>query len=315
MSQIPAEEAAPPHDGARPQLLVIGNAGAGSAQEEAVAEVMVALRARADVELVVPADLDELRATLEVQGDRRLVVLGGDGSVHAVAAALAELDRLADAGPVAIVPMGTGNDLARTLGLPLDPTEAAVVAVDGVPRRLEMLRAEDGGVVVNAVHAGIGAEAAARAAEHKARLGAASYSLGAAEAGMAERGWRLRVTVDGDVLHDGAEPVLMVAVGLGRTIGGGAQVAPDASPFDGLADVVVSASTGPLARLGYALSLRRGAHVQRDDVLSARGREVTVEALDDDSEFRTNADGEVRGPFRRRTWTCVPDAWQVVVPR
>lgn len=308
MTQIPAEAA-----GDRPGVLAIGNAAAGSAAEEALGEAMVALRELADVELVVPADLDELRAALEVAGRRRVVVLGGDGSLHATVGALDALGTL-DAGPVGVVPLGTGNDLARAIGIPLDPAEAARVALTGVPRRLDLLRADDGSVVVNAVHAGIGAEAALRAGDHKGALGAAAYALGAVRAGARERGWRLRVTVDGETVHDGTEPVIMVAVGLGSTIGGGAPVAPAASPSDGLADVVVSAATGPLARVGYALALREGAHVQRDDVLVRRGREVTVEAVDADSAFRTNADGEVRGPFTRCTWVVEPAAWSVVAP-
>lgn len=308
MTEIPAEPAPD-----RPGVLAIANVAAGSAAEEALAEATVTLRAGADVELVVPADLDELRAAVEVLGDRRLVVLGGDGTVHACVAALDRLGRLG-ADPVGVVPLGTGNDLARAVGLPLSPREAARVALTGVPRRLDVARADDGDVVVNAVHAGIGAEAAADVQDVKGPLGAAAYVVGAVRAGASERGWRLRVTVDGEVLHDGTEPVLMVALGLGSSIGGGAPVAPDAAVADGLADVVVSAATGPLARVGYALALRRGDHVDRDDVVSRRGRRVSVEAVDDDSAFRTNADGEVRGPFTRRTWTVEPAAWSLLTP-
>ena len=84
----------------------------------------------------------------------------------------------------------------------------------------------------------------------------------------------------------------MVGVANGRTIGGGAELAPDASPDDGLVDVVVATSTGPLARLGFATSLREGDHVERDDVLVVRGRSVTVTG----EEFPVNADGELYGP-------------------
>jgi YegS/Rv2252/BmrU family lipid kinase len=319
-TQVPVDQAVPEDaaarvgDPGRPHVLVIGNAAAGSADEERVAEAMVALRERADVELVVPADLEELRAALEVQGPRRLVVLGGDGSMHAVAGALDRLGRLREAGPVGVVPLGTGNDLARTLGVPLDLTEAAHVALGGIARTADVLRADDGTLVVNAVHAGIGAEAAARTGAHGGALGAAGYAVGAVAAGLVEKGWRLRVTVDGEPLDDGSEPLLMVAVSVGRSIGGGAEVAPGASPFDGVADVVVSHSTGPLERVGFALSMRRGAHTGRDDIRTVRGREVVVEASDDDSAFRTDADGEVQGPFTRRSWRVEPGAWQLVAP-
>ena len=103
----------------------------------------------------------------------------------------------------------------------------------------------------------------------------------------------------------------MVGVANGRTIGGGAELAPDASPDDGLLDVVVVTSTGPLARLGFATSLRNGDHVERDDVLVVRGRSVTVSG----EEFPVNADGELYGPVSSRTWTVRPAAWSVIVPR
>lgn len=320
MSEIPAEQARPDDETAqmgaegRPDVLAIANAGAGSAREEEIGEAMTALRGGADVELVFPADLEELRAAIEVLGDRRLVVLGGDGSVHACVNALGRLGRLDDVGPVGLVPLGTGNDLARALGIPEEPGAAAQIALGGAPRTLELLRADDGTLVVNAVHAGIGAEAAEEADEAKSRLGALGYAVGAVRAGTEHDGWRLRVTVDDRVLHDGSEPVLMVAVGVGSSIGGGAPVAPEAEPEDGVAEVVVSTATGPLARVGYALAVRRGEHTDRDDVLSDRGRTVTIEAVDDDSAFRTDSDGEVKGPFVRRTWTIVPRAWQVLAP-
>lgn len=321
MSDIPAERARDDDPAAtlgtegRPDVLAIGNAAAGSSGEEALAAAMVALRARADVELVVPADVDELRAALEVVGERRVAVLGGDGSVHATVNALVDLGMLERVGPIAVIPLGTGNDIARAVGIPLEPAEAVEAVLDGVPHALDLLRDDDGKIAVNAVHVGVGAEAAARVGDAKGPLGEAAYALGAVRAGATEGSWRLRVTVDGSVLHDGSEPVLMVALGLGSTIGGGAPVTPDASPEDGVAEVVVSAATGPLARVGYGLAMLRGDHVERDDVLTASGRVVTVEAVDADNAFRTNADGEVRGPFTSRTWTLVPRGWQLLAPR
>lgn len=320
MSEVPAEQARPEDEIAqmgtqgRPDLLVIANGAAGSAHEEAVAEAMTVLRSRADVELVLPADVQELRAALEVLGDRRLVVLGGDGTLHECVNGLARLGRLDDVGPLGVVPLGTGNDLVRALGIPMDPGQAAEVALDGVPHALDVLRADDGSLVVNAVHAGVGAEAAERAQDAKESLGQVAYAVGAVRAGAERESWRLRVTVDGRVLHDGSEPLLMVAVGVGYSIGGGAPVAPDAHPEDGAAEVVVSTATGPLARVGYALAVRRGEHTERDDVLSDRGRTVTVTAVDAANTFRTDTDGEVAGPFSERTWTVVPRAWQALAP-
>jgi diacylglycerol kinase family enzyme len=115
--------------------------------------------------------------------------------------------------------------------------------------------------------------------------------------------------VDGEPVEtDG--PVLMVAVANGRTIGGGAELAPYAEPDDGLLDVVVATSTGPLARLGFGVALKDGEHVERDDVTTLRGRTVTVTG----DPYPVNADGELDGPVTSRTWTVRPGAWSLVVP-
>ena len=102
----------------------------------------------------------------------------------------------------------------------------------------------------------------------------------------------------------------MVAITNGRTIGGGAELAPDAEPDDGLLDIVVATSTGPLARLGFGVALKDGEHVERDDVTTVRGRRVTVTG----DPFPVNADGELAGPITSRTWSVVPSAWSLLVP-
>lgn len=290
------------------------NPSAGGTEDGALASALQILRSGADVEVVAPDGADQRRAAVAHAAGRGIVVLGGDGSIHACVQALADGGLLDPAAPLGIVPLGTGNDLARTLRLPLNPADAARVAIDGVPRPLELLVDDAGHVVVNAVHAGVGAEATARAGAVKGLLGTIGYAVGALRAGVSARGWHLRVTVDGDVLRDGSERLLMVAAGLGATIGGGTPIAPRAEPGDGTVDVVVVGATGPAARTRFALDLRRGRHARRSDVLVVRGREIVVEARDEENAFRVNADGEVGEPVLRRSWTIRPHAWSCRVP-
>ena len=294
---------------------MVVNAAAGSTESAAIEAALGVLRAGADVRVETTADLDELAHALAGRDGRRVVVLGGDGSVHAVVQALRDAGGSDLAEPLGLIPLGTGNDLARTLGLPLDAASAAAVVLDGRPRRLDLAVDEGGSVVVNAAHVGVGAEAGRRAHAWKPTMGAAAYPLGSIAAGAVETGWRLVVEVDGQTVLDGAEPVLMVGVGNGRTIGGGAPLSPDAEPDDGLLDVVVSAATGPLARAGYAVAMREGEHVERDDVAVHRGRNVRIRAAAEGEEFSVNADGELSGPLAAKEWTVEPLAWAVLVPR
>ncbi len=293
--------------------------GAAKAERvpEAVARARELLHSGGGVPLTVVDGDEQLHAV--VDHAERVVVLGGDGSVHRVVQRLADTGRTDSApGPeVALVPMGTGNDLARGLGIPLDLDEAVGLALRGRPRSLALLQDEDGGVVVNAVHIGVGARAARTAEDTRAGkslLGRSAYGVAAVLAGLRARGWHLRVTADGEVLQDASEPVLMVAVGLGRTIGGGAPVTPAADPFSATAEVTVSRSTGWLSRVGYAAALRQGSHDHRRDVTTAHAHaQVQVQVVRGDG-VSTDADGEVAGPFRQRTWRVRADAWRLVLP-
>jgi len=291
------------------RLLVITNAAAGNADREAVEAAVTALRERADVEVVATSSPEDCHRAVATRGDRRVVVCGGDGSVHVVVAALHRAGDLAD--PIGLIPLGTGNDLARALGLPLDPVAAARVVLDGRPHRLDLLVDDADGVVVNAVHLGVGAEAARAAASLKPKLGRLAYLLGGVTAGATAPGWRVAVEVDGRVLVDGTQRVLQVGIGLGRSVGGGSPLTPHSVLDDGLADLVVSKAVGSLARLGYGLRLRRGSHLDRPDVLTARGKEVVAAG----EAFHYNTDGEVLGPVERRVWTIQPEGWRLIASR
>lgn len=290
-------------------LLVVTNASAGSAGDEQVDAALAVLEERADVRVERCSELADLDRVLASRDGRTVVVVGGDGSVHLAVDRLLGLGELSPTEPLGLVPLGTGNDLARTLGIPLDPAEAAKALLSGTARTLDLAVDDAGGVVVNAAHLGVGAEAAERASAWKKRLGKAAYAVGGVLAGAGATGWDLRVEVDGEPFPLDEE-VLMVGLANGRTIGGGAELAPDAEPDDGLLDVVVATSTGPLARLGFAVAMREGEHVDRDDVHTVRARTVTVTG----DAFPLNADGELSGPLTSRTWTVRPGAWAVLVP-
>ena len=289
--------------------LLLASAHAGSTEDEAIEAARAVLAEVGPVEVVSTATPEELDAALDGCGDRRLVVAGGDGSLHLAVTRLRARGELRDR-PIALVPLGTGNDLARALGLPLDPAEAARLVVNGTPRPLDLLVDDVGGIVVNAVHVGIGADAAESAGRMKPRIGPLAYPLGAISAGMRSTGWRLRVEVDGRVLADNHRRTLMVGIGNGRGIGGGTALLPDALPDDGLLDVMVSQATGPFARVRFGAALSTGGHLKDRAVRYARGRTVTVSG----EQVGVNADGELGDEIRRRRWTVEPACWSLLGP-
>lgn len=291
-------------------LVMVVNAEAGSAARknvEAAREVLAARRETSVVETGAPEDIDRLVADL---GERLLVICGGDGSIHVTVDRLRRLDRLDDV-LLGLIPLGTGNDLARTLGIPLEPDDAARTLLDASARPLDLIVAEDGAFAVNSIHAGVGVDAALLATGMKPAMGPLAYPLGAIAAAAGADGWEVEVTVDGTRLQprqDGA--VLLVSIMNSRTFGGGTPMAPDAQPDDGLLDVVVSTATGP-ARATFGVALHAGAHLDRDDVAIATGSEVTITG----DPIGYNIDGELEvGEPTSRTFRVEPQAWRLLAP-
>jgi diacylglycerol kinase (ATP) len=300
-------------------MLVITNSEAGTADREALDVALEVLRAAGSVEVAETSNPGELDGVLHRAGSRRIVVAGGDGSLHAVVAALHRRNDLADAA-LALIPLGTGNDFARATGVPLDPHDAAQLVVSGSVRRVDLIVDELGGVVVNNVHVGAGAQASRRGARWKGRLGSVGvgranlgrlgYPIGAALSSFMPPNVRLRVEVDGVVVNDFDHPTLMGSIGNGTSVGGGAELTPHADPEDGKVDVMVSRAVGPVSRFTYAAHLARKRHHERDDVLYLRGGQVSITG----EEWYAAADGEIYGPERSRTWRVVPAAYSMTLP-
>ena len=290
-------------------LLAIANSDAGTADEKAISDVVAALPH--DVELVMTSSPQDLARALDshpaLDG---VVVLGGDGSLHAVVDALRSADRLSDV-VIGLVPLGTGNDFAATLGLPDDPVEAAQVVAAGRTRPIDLIIDGRDEVVVNAAHVGIGAEAAKAARPWKKALGPLGYVVGAVLTGvrgLTRPGARVQITVDGKPLPR-RQPVIQVAVGNGRFVGGGTPLLPDADPSDGELDVAISYTESPRRRIAYAWHVRRGDHHRRDDVVYLRGTEVTVRG----DTLACTSDGELSGPRSEHSWRLEPAALTMYV--
>ncbi len=285
-------EDAPEEDLARVDALVDAMGGAAT------------LRRTSDTD-----DLDEAITSLEGRG---LVVGGGDGSMHLTANRLVALGHLDDT-VVALFPAGTGNDLAHTLDLPWEPEAMAELLQSGREHRLDLLDLDPHGVAVNALHAGIGVDAAERSEGLPQGLGKLAYPLGALLAGLGAEGFTGQVLVDGEVVEAVEDSdTLMVLVLNGRTIGGGHVFIEDAAPDDGRLDVLVCQSVGRAARTAFGLAVARGTHLDRDDVASCTGTTVTVRG----TGISWNVDGELwtDEPLDELTVRVRPGALRFALP-
>jgi YegS/Rv2252/BmrU family lipid kinase len=273
----------------------------GSSAWEQLPEALRRLRARFGRVPVYPAsdpgDAETLAAELAPEVDV-LLVFGGDGTVHEVANGL---PLGGDGPPVALLPGGTGNDLARAIGIPPDPVAAATELVDARPRRLDMLdcgprRAANG---INAGFAAAATDVLSRRV--KLVLGPAAYVVGGIRAGIDPPTWPARVEVDGTVVEGEA---LAVVVGNGGSFGGGRWLIPDADLADGLLDVLVVPAAVSKARLARHLAMDRRLP---GDLPRLRGPEATVV-----TDMPCRLDGEP-APTPGSV-TVLPGAWEVLAP-
>ncbi|MGW1220908.1 diacylglycerol kinase family protein [Streptomyces californicus] len=243
-------------------------------------------------------------------GAELVVVCGGDGTVRAVA------DALAGTGvPLVLVPCGTGNLLVRNLDLPLSPAEALAAGLTGEPRALDLGRIEGDGFP--AVHftamAGAGLDAAmleATSDRAKSVLGWPAYVLAGVKGLRAPR-MRLTVRLDGGPeLHRTARMVLIANVG---AVQAGAAPVPAARPDDGVLDLAVfdpRGAGGWLRAAGVLLGGGRGA---------GEGRAVEFHTfrraeLSFTRPQPREVDGDPVGPGLRLTAEVRPGALTVMLP-
>jgi diacylglycerol kinase family enzyme len=256
-------------------IALVANAASGSGTDVGSVEQLLASRG-ARVHTLLPEDLPQ-RAEAE-----RIVVAGGDGTIGG-AAALAARSGL----PLAVVPVGTANDFARHLDLPLDAQAAAALAADPAARttRIDLAWIDDV-PFLNAASAGLSVGAAEAAAPFKRVLGPLAYPVGGVAAALRGRTVHVRVRCDGRDCFEGDAWQLTVA-GTGA-FGAGSEIAV-ADPHDGQLDVAVM-KAGPRARLArHAAGLRNGRLTDQPGVEHVRGA-----ALDVDGPTEWNVDGEAR---------------------
>lgn len=233
-----------------------------------------------------------------------LVILGGgDGTLNAALEALAALGK-----PVGLLPLGTANDLARTLGIPADPMAAAEIIAGGSERRID-LGWVNGKHFLNAASIGLAVDASAELTrEVKRRWGKLGYAVGAARALRRARPFTAQVRCDGKHMVLRA---IQVGIGNGRHFGGGMVVAEDARIDDSRLDLFM---IEPCGIWRFALLLPRlkwGRHGMLTEVHTCRGKEID---LDTDREMAISTDGEVTGRTPAR-FRVVPRAMAVLVPR
>ncbi|PZP39204.1 MAG: lipid kinase [Pseudomonas fluorescens] len=223
-------------------------------------------------------------AIIDEYADRveRVIIGGGDGTMNAAARGL-----IAHKLPLGILPLGTANDLARTLGIPNDIKAAMEVILSGALRPVD-LGEVNGKPFFNVASVGFSAELAKNLTrEAKARYGVLGYALTALKLLLRIRPFHATLAYAGKEDH---VKTLQVAVGNGHYYGGGMKVAADAAPDDGKLDVYSLELAYMAELLALLPMLRTGTHAAWPTV---RGLRVSEFELYTRKPMDVNADGEI----------------------
>lgn len=261
-----------------------------------------------------------IAAEAAVRGDL-VTAIGGDGMAGAVASAVAQARPGGD-GVFGVIAAGRGNDLARTYGIPADPADAArlLLAGESQPMDLIALASADGSLVTAAgsVYLGIASAAGQIANESRLIRGPLVYPVAALRALARWKPVTFRVDATSSASAAGTVTAPQEFTGYGVVVanlpyfGGGMEVAPEADPGDGALDIVLMRHAPKLTFLRVLTKIRKGAHVELDQIDTGRATAVT---LTFDRPLRAGADGELFDALPPLRISVLPEALRVIAPR
>ena len=264
-----------------------------------------------------PRDAERIAREAVRAGCDRIVVAGGDGTLSEVATGLLSAG-LGGYTAIGALPLGTGGDFLRTLGVPSDLERAIDCLRQGKPRPLDAGRASFVDSAGRQAHAHFVNVASFGVSGHVVRLvnqsrkplgGRAAFLLGALRVIARHRPQPVRVEVDGALVHEG--PLVLAAAANGRFFGTGMCIAPEARTDDGLFDLVAVRALGRAQLLRKLPLIYRGANLGDAAVGAWRGRIVEAEPMD--GPVPIELDGEPLGRLPAR-FEVLPAALMLIGP-
>jgi diacylglycerol kinase (ATP) len=264
-----------------------------------------------------PRDAERIAREAVRAGWERLIVAGGDGTLSEVATGLLAAG-LGGYATIGALPLGSGGDFLRTLGVPRDLEHAIACLREGKPRPIDAGRASFVDVsgrpasahFVNVASFGVSGRVVELVNRSPRLLGGrVSFLMGSLRAIARHRSESVSLRVDGELVHDG--PLVLAAAANGRYFGAGMQIAPEARTDDGLFDVVAVCGLGRAQLLRRLPRLYRGTHLADPAVRFRRGR--VVEAEPRGAAVALELDGEPLGRLPAR-FEMLPAALMLIGP-
>ena len=244
------------------------------------------------VQTTRPEEAAELAARALEQGFEKIVAAGGDGTVNEIVNGCLSHDGKEDWGTLGIIPIGSGNDLAWTLGLSPDLETACARVFTGERREIDLGRITDGDGRSRYFCNGVGLGFDATVAREVQRItwagGFAKYLIGLARTFILYYDAPQASIRFGD--KEICDEIMMLTVSNGRRHGGGFIITPEATLDDGCLDLCIVRRVGRLDILQLIPKFLKGVHIHDARVQMDRGGRVIVEVPDG---LATHLDGEI----------------------
>ena len=240
-------------------------------------------------------------------GARYIVAAGGDGTLNEVINGIGARPRNVVVG---LIPLGTGNDFARVLGLPLRLRDSIETLLARRTRPIDLVRvsAEHTRYFVNVSAGGFsGLVDEKLTPKLKRTWGPLSYIRSAAAALPQLHGYQTRINIDN--IEEFSVELYNVIIANGRFVAGGLPIAPKADPGDGLIDVVLIPKRSVAEMTVVAAQILLGKHITKKHVIFRRGKKIAVRSR---PGMWFNVDGELVGNSPV-TFQIVPAALKFVV--
>lgn len=288
------------------KALLIINPVAGTRSKQNVGKAVADALAKADVKLTVvttkgAGDASRFAAEAVNKGYSTVISAGGDGTVNEIAGSLSHTETA-----LGILPLGSGNGLARTLGIPQDITEALKIITTG-----HRLKCDRGIVNEKPFYCTFGIGLDATVSEKFAsmkRRGRSTYIRSFLREFINYRSQPYAISIDGKVI---TEKALLIAVCNASQYGNNAYIAPKAKLSDGLLDITVVHSGSPVETALLGVDLMTGFIDRNTRIDTFQVKSAVITRLDDGP---VHLDGEPLHMSRKLEISCDPRALTVYAP-
>ncbi|MGB4394781.1 MAG: diacylglycerol kinase family protein [Tepidanaerobacteraceae bacterium] len=246
-----------------------------------------------------PGEAKYLAESAVKQGFKRMVAVGGDGTVSEVVNGIVGTDV-----ELGIIPAGSGNDFIKALNIPQRPLDALAVIKKGNSQSVDLGK-HDKGYFINVAGAGFDAETLDTNRNLKILRGSPAYVASVILTLLRHGPEKAKITIDGKRYE---RKLWLVAVANGQYFGGGMKISPDSAIDDGLFDICLLGDISRLEIIKFLPRVFSGSHKEHKAFEVMRGKEVKIEF---ETPRLVQTDGEIIG-YTPARFSVLPKALKVI---